>query len=458
MTAGASALIAAASALLLAAVSADTPASCLYSDIEGSWTFHEGPRNLDSSALCEDFDVVQQVRVTLSYPNVAVDQYDNVGTWTLISNQGFEVTVNGRTYFAFSAYETVGNDTYSLCDQTLPGWSHDVTVRHWSCYYGIKDGSTRRRLSSAKHALPSHKLAETFTADVQEAMVTEINQKQKLWRAKAYKQFEGKTYDELLSMAGGKRSVVTERPQAAPVTMELKQRASYLPKQWDWRNVDGVNYVSPVRDQANCGSCFAFASAAMLESRLRIKTNNTLQPVLSVQDLMGCSVLDQGCSGGFAYLAGGRYGKDYGFVEEECNPYLGVDGACTTNQTCKRYFVSDYSYVGGYYGGGNEVLIQEALVQNGPVAAGFMVYDDFRQYAGGVYKHVETRVDFNPRVPTSHAVLIVGYGVDDASGEKYWIVKNSWGAEWGDSGYFLMLRGVNECGIESNTVEATPIP
>ncbi|OTF71010.1 hypothetical protein BLA29_010020, partial [Euroglyphus maynei] len=65
---------------------------------------------------------------------------------------------------------------------------------------------------------------------------------------------------------------------------------------------------------------------------------------------------------------------------------------------------------------------------------------------------------FNPFELTNHAVLVVGYGIDKKSGEKYWIVKNSWGKQWGMDGYFLMRRGTDECGIESLAMAATPIP
>ena len=74
--------------------------------------------------------------------------------------------------------------------------------------------------------------------------------------------------------------------------------AAKLPMEFDWRNVNGVNYVSPVRDQATCGSCYAFATMAMFEARSRIKSNNTLKYVLSPQDIVSCSEYSQGCEGG----------------------------------------------------------------------------------------------------------------------------------------------------------------
>lgn len=102
------------------------------------------------------------------------------------------------------------------------------------------------------------------------------------------------------------------------------------------------------------------------------------------------------------------------------------------------------------------------LVSNGPVVVGFEVYPDFLQYAGGIYHHTgitnSRELRFNPFEETNHAVLVVGYGMDRDSGEKYWIVKNSWGKSWGEEGFFRIRRGNDECGIESLAFAATPIP
>jgi cathepsin C len=84
-----------------------------------------------------------------------------------------------------------------------------------------------------------------------------------------------------------------------PVNEEIKKLAEMLPKSFDWRNVNGSDYVSPVRNQGElCGSCYSFASTAMIESRIRIKSRNIQQPVLSPQDIIECSRYTQGCHGG----------------------------------------------------------------------------------------------------------------------------------------------------------------
>ncbi|ROT79070.1 cathepsin C [Penaeus vannamei] len=349
--------------LLLACVAgawSDTPANCLYEDIRGTWTFQETERSGDSSLSCDALGpVVHTKTFTLSFPDTATDELGNEGTWTLIYNQGFEININERSYFAFSYYEGNWLEVTSFCDRTFNGWSRDRTVRNWSCFSAQKNTKS---------------------------------------------------------------------------------------------------YVSPVRDQGGCGSCYAFASMANLEAQVRIATRNQRQDVFSPQDVVSCSVLAQGCMGGFDYLIAGRYAMDQGVVAEECNPYDGSDSQCDTDATCAKTYVSEYVHVGGYYGACNEELMLQALVETGPISVSFEVYDDFRNYNGGIYHHTGLKNDFNPFEITNHVVLVVGYGADEATGEKYWIVKNSWGAHWGEDGYFRIRRGTDECSLESMAVQVTIIP
>ena len=121
------------------AVSADTPANCTYEEIRGTWLFSIGEGGQDNDINCSGFKVVSELQVELLFPDVAVDSEGNVGFWTLIYNQGFEVQINGTKYFAFSAFEKSGGKFVSFCDKTLNGWSHDDAVYkagNWACYSG----------------------------------------------------------------------------------------------------------------------------------------------------------------------------------------------------------------------------------------------------------------------------------------------------------------------------------
>jgi len=468
--------------LQISHVSADTPANCTYEDVVGKWTFSVGKGNNDRTVNCSASVLnsslaTHQARVQLIYPDVAVDEFGNQGFWTIIYNQGFEVVVAGRKYFAFSKYDK--QSQASFCHMTEPGWSHDVMGRDWACFSGLKDGDSIYKLDRPvekdnslrfSHGINSHEL------------VSSINANQKSWTAAHYPQYVGRTEKDFIMMAGGPASRVGRRPSTLPLTQKHKDMMAAMPDKFDWRDVQGVSYVSPVRNQGGCGSCYAFGSLGMAEARVRIQTNNTQQPIFATQDIVECSEYSQGCSGGFPYLIGGKYAEDFGLVQEACNPYTGKDGTCQTKKDCPRHYFTGYKYVGGYYGGSNEALMMDAIYSNGPIAINFEVYKDLLSYKSGIYQHdtwknsynkeneinsnmdeirmiksEKVNKDYNPFELTNHVVVCVGWGVDTESGLKYWIVKNSWGTGWGIDGYFWIRKGTDECAFESMTVETFPV-
>lgn len=438
---------------IISSIKGDTPANCTYGEIQGEWIFLEGERESKSSIVCSNFSgpIANTLHINLRFPNVALDNYGNKGFWTIVYNQGFEIVINYRKYFAFSYYEEdkEGNFT-SSCDRILPGWSHDVLGNNWACYTGHKR-------ESSNYTESGHKGAYRSRAIPFERLVHQINRVQRSWKATVYPDLLNLSMDALIKKAGGLKSQVARPPKTVPVPLNIKLIALELPEQFDWRNVNGVNYVSPVRNQGECGSCYAFSSLAMLESRLRIMTNNTLKVSFSPQDIVSCSKYSQGCMGGFPFVTAGKYAQDFGAVSEECYPYKGHDYSCNRKH-CKRYYVANYKYIGGFYGGCNEELMKIDLIENGPLTVAFQVYPDFMLYKSGIYQHTRILLRFNPFHLVSHGVLITGYGIDNNTGEKFWIVKNSWGTNWGENGYFRIRRGTNECSIESMAVSAIPIP
>ena len=450
--------------LLLAFVSAamaDTPANCTYEEILGSWTFSVGRSGYDNTIDCHKFSPVNEVTISLSYPDIATDEKGNKGFWTLIYNQGFEVVVGGRKYFAFSTYVQVDKHTVlSYCNTTFNGWSHDMNSTDWACYSGSKVPDKQHPFPTMKGTKQS--VFEAYDMDRKYVhnpdFISEINHRTDLWEATRYPELEEMTFRERLLRAGGVPVNGSHAyPQTAPVTETTSKAVSELPENFDWRDIDGANYVSPIRNQQKCGSCYAFGSMAMLEARVRMLSKNSMQPVFSTQDVVSCSEYSQGCEGGFPYLIAGKYGEDFGVVEEKCFPYTGRDSdSCSRERKgCTRYRTTDYHYIGGYYGACNEQLMQAELVQNGPIAVSFEVTEDFHAYKRGIYHKVGVSDGFNPWEVTNHVVAIVGYGVEN--GVKYWTVKNSWGREWGEKGFFRIIRGIDELSIESMAVVATPI-
>ncbi|XP_028818194.1 dipeptidyl peptidase 1 [Denticeps clupeoides] len=436
----------------------DTPANCSYEELVGTWLFQVSEGGKDRSINCSFMGpTVKTVTVTLEKLSLAADDIGNSGFFTLIYNQGFEVVLSGYKWFGFFKYTQNGPEVTSYCDQTLPGWVHDVLGNNWACFIGKK----LNPVSPRKHFSHSDSLKDAlFLQQVykpSEDFVNAINAAQNYWKASTYSEHQLYTFHQLLQRTGGTRSTIPRHVYPAAISEELEKLAAGLPENWDWRNVGGINYVSPVRNQGSCGSCYTFASMGMLEARIRIMTNNTEQPIFSMQQVVSCSQYSQGCDGGFPYLIG-KYVQDYGVVEEECFPYTGTDSPCNIPDKCMRHFTSDYHYVGGFYGNCNEAVMMLELVKDGPMAVAFEVYPDFMHYKGGIYQHTGLTSDFNPFELTNHAVLLVGYGHCHMTGQKYWIVKNSWGTGWGEDGYFRIQRGSDECSIESIAVAAKPIP
>ncbi|KAJ0022178.1 hypothetical protein NQD34_009668 [Periophthalmus magnuspinnatus] len=434
---------------------ADTPANCTYEELLGTWVFQVSKGGQDKSINCSAEAVgASSVTVTLEKLSVAIDELGNTGFFTLVYNQGFEMVLGGYKWFGFFKYSEDGSQVISYCDQTLPGWVHDVLGNNWACFVGKKVKAAQPRKDNLPFFNSKYfRSAYKHNLDFIEA----INSVQSLWKAHPYPEHETYSLLELQYRAGGPASRIPVRPRPAPVTSELAKMAAALPAHWDWRNVNGVNFVSPVRNQASCGSCYSFASMGMLEARIRILTNNSQTPTLSPQQIVSCSEYSQGCHGGFPYLIG-KYVQDFGVVEESCFPYTATDSPCSLPQNCRRIYAAHYNYVGGFYGGCSEAAMMLELVKNGPMGVAFEVYPDFMHYKEGIYHHTGLTDTVNPFELTNHAVLLVGYGKCHMTGQKYWIVKNSWGTEWGEKGYFRIRRGSDECSIESIAVAANPIP
>merc|ERR1719310_206536 len=122
---------------------------------------------------------------------------------------------------------------------------------------------------------------------------------------------------------------------------------------------------------------------------------------------------------------------------------------CDLKTVGKRFRAANHRYVGSYYGRANEELIKEELYHNGPLAIGIEPDEDFMYYSDGIYKssnpvrHKSTE----EWQQVDHGVLLVGYGEED--GQKYWRIQNSWGPDWGEDGFFRILRGTDESAIES---------
>lgn len=196
------------------------------------------------------------------------------------------------------------------------------------------------------------------------------------------------------------------------------------PATLDWRNVDGVSYVSPVKNQGSCGSCWAFATTAGLESQFML--DNAGSPIdLSEQILVSCSGAGT-CSGGSSATAS-SYLRDVGLPLESCFKYTATNNLCSN--ACADWRLNTHKIVGWHRPSTTAVSeLKNALYAYGPVVTTMYVYNDFYYYRSGVYSYT------SGSYVGAHAVLTVGY--DDV--RQAFIVKNSWGSGWGEAGYFMI--------------------
>jgi len=223
-------------------------------------------------------------------------------------------------------------------------------------------------------------------------------------------------------------------------TLSWNRFADY-PEKKNWVD-DGA--VTDVKDQANCGSCWAFSATGAMEGAWFMAHKKL--PLISEQQLVDCEtdcmdfpgtttkVCDEGCKGGLMPNAF-TYAIRVGMVSEEDYPYVGVDQTCKLDESKIKYHFSKWAFIDD-----NEDAMVAGLNTNGPLSIGVdATYWSF--YSKGIYDSSCSSTRMN------HGVLLVGYGEED--GVKYWIIKNSWNTTWGEKGYMRLIRGKNKCGVQN---------
>jgi len=291
-------------------------------------------------------------------------------------------------------------------------------------------------------------------------LVRSVNEKTNLWTASLSSPVAGLSEKEIRSLLGAGPEGFQHPSKYMRLRTYSAKEIAEAPESYDPRDhYPNCSSMRMVRDQSACGSCWAVGSVAAISDRTCIAEKADI--VLSAEDMLACSG-GGSCNGGepaYAYY----YWKSDGVVTEDCRPYPfpscdhhipGSKNPCpdvdyptpSCTRECKngkkwkgdKHFASDVYYVKGH-----DNIVAE-LSQNGPCEASFAVYKDFVVYTSGVYHHV------SGNLLGYHAVKLLGYGVEN--GTKYWLLTNSWNEHWGEKGFFRMLRGNNECEIESEVI------
>jgi cathepsin X len=254
------------------------------------------------------------------------------------------------------------------------------------------------------------------------------------------------------------QKIIHPIPYLDPLTSDLlpEYEESSLPPSFFWGDIDGTNFLSPVRNQhipVYCGSCWAHASTSTMTDRFTIEHDAATKfpgpTLLSVQNVIDCG--DSGsCFGGWDGLVY-QYAEQKGIPSETCNAYQAINQECNRMHECytcwpgslkgcepvtryQRMYAKEHGRVSG------RKMMKAELFARGPISCEIDATEGLDAYTGGVYR------EFKPGAESNHVVSIVGWGVtggadgqDGHGGEEYWIVRNSWGREYGEQGYFRIV-------------------
>jgi cathepsin L len=246
------------------------------------------------------------------------------------------------------------------------------------------------------------------------------------------------TFEEFKDIMFGTRRNMTTNKRGATSTFVRLPKNVQIPDNTDWRDMGAV---TPVKNQGRCGSCWAFSTTGSLEGAHFRATKALVS--LSEQQLVDCSGKDgnQGCNGGLMDNAFKYIEENGGLDTEDAYPYHAHNQKCHFNKKAIGSTCSGFVDIPS----GQEDALKEAVATIGPISIAIDATEDkFMLYKEGVFVDDTCQ---NGADSLDHGVLVVGYGTDNSTklgdAADYWIVKNSWGPEWGEKGYIRMARNLN---------------
>ncbi|CAH1102450.1 unnamed protein product [Psylliodes chrysocephalus] len=294
--------------------------------------------------------------------------------------------------------------------------------------------------------------------------INHINSQQNDWKA-------GRNFDENMPISeikkrmGARKSISKAKPTVHSKDIEIPES---FDARTNWPECSSV--IGSIADQSACGSCWAVSTTSAMSDRRCIASGGSLQVPVSAEDVLTCCTDTScwlGCDGGSTQAAwnywfqsgivtGGRYNSSLGckpYPFQPCDNWLeGKYVQCSTlsydTPDCTRSCSSSGLNYRSELTYGKSMAekfatvedVQREILQNGPVTASFVLYEDFVNYKSGVYHYVD-----GDEIG-GHSVRIIGWGVEN--NVAYWLVANSWNEDWGDDGLFKIRRGVDECSFE----------
>ncbi|EGW13555.1 Cathepsin L1 [Cricetulus griseus] len=313
---------------------------------------------------------------------------------------------------------------------------------------GLDTTQTLRELGLDLKEKVAHSIYNFQNEEVERRALWEENMKLIQLHNKEYHQGKN-TFTMAMNAFGDQRPLELAQTLTAFQSQEAKETNIFqepllgdVPKSVDWRK---HGYVTPVKDQGSCVSCWAFSAVGSLEGQMFRKTGKLVP--LSEQNLVDCSRSqhNNGCHGGL-FTSAFQYIKDNGGLDtSESYPYEAQDGPCRYDPKHSAANITGFVVVPS-----NEEALMKAVATVGPISIGISVrLRSLLFYKSGFYYDPDCYNHY-----PNHSVLLVGYG-EESDGQKYWLVKNSWGEEWGMDGYIKIAKDRNNhCSIA--TIAAYP--
>ena len=238
------------------------------------------------------------------------------------------------------------------------------------------------------------------------------------------------------------------------VTIKEKSTVSKIidyPSSWNWKNLDGYDFTTSIKDQESCGACWAFAAMGALESVVNIKEQKFFDKDFSEQYLISCCNEGScnGCEGGWAYDAYIWLDKEDRIADEKDYPYTGSDDPCKSGSWPE--YIIENPFIDASPSSIDTIKL--ALMRKGPLVVAMYASDNFYyNYDKGVYRNINEANYKLKKDDLNHEVVVIGFKdtPDNILYDGYWICKNSWGTDWGENGYFKLAYGY--CLIDNSEI------